>query len=171
MGKMVSRVRCARCNKNPRSLPDHMRPGWKTVSMEAYDPKIVNAKANLEEHKNEQQKINFANVRRGSLVGAPNIPRRRKSVFVSVSLEDSSDEETKEEGVETLVESEVVEAAVPLPTKPKKRQSVWDRLTNSKQVPVRFNLRPGDSQGMPTTQEKLTSDIPRNLWYPSIPDT
>ena len=65
-GKMKSLVRCAHCNKNPRSLPDRMRGNWKTLSMETYDPRVVNARRTIQENRNEQVKVDLRHQRRMS---------------------------------------------------------------------------------------------------------
>ena len=174
---MRARVRCARCNNNPRNLPDHMRPGWKTLSLETYDPKIVNAKVKLAEHRNEQRKVDFATTRRSSISAAAKLPRRRKSVFVSVSLEDSESDE--EEGAAPALaavgeEGKTPESFVPLPSAPAaRRQSVWDRLTDTKSFPashaLRFDRMSGEGRRMSIREGDSTEDIPRNQVYPSIP--
>ena len=97
-GKMKSLVRCAHCNKNPRSLPDRMRGNWKTLSMETYDPRVVNARRTIQENRNEQVKVDLRHQRRmsGGMTQPPLkkiLPRRRKSVMVTVSLFDDDDDD------------------------------------------------------------------------------
>ena len=101
-GKMKSLVRCAHCNKNPRSLPDRMRGNWKTLSMETYDPRVVNARRTIQENRNEQVKVDLRHQRRmsGGMTQPPLkkiLPRRRKSVMVTVSLFDDDDDNNDDE--------------------------------------------------------------------------
>ena len=146
------------------------------MSMEAYDPKIVNAKVKLAEHRNEQRKMDFATARRSSVSVATKLPRRRKSVFVSVSLEDSDSDEEAEAGEgEAPVEQEgkSPESFVPLPSATTaRRQSVWDRLTDTKSFPashaLRFDRMSGEGRGMSMYEGDSTDKIPRNQGYPSI---
>ena len=92
---MRSMVRCAKCGKNPRNLPDRMRGDWQTLGMDQYDPRVVNAKISLAEHKNEHKKTDRSRRLSMTKMDIAVLPRRPKSVVVTVSLEDTdSDEES-----------------------------------------------------------------------------
>jgi hypothetical protein len=94
-GRMRSMVRCAKCGKNPRNLPDRMRGDWQTLGMDQYDPRVVNAKISLAEHKNEHKKTDRSRRLSMTKMDIAVLPRRPKSVVVTVSLEDTdSDEES-----------------------------------------------------------------------------
>ena len=174
---MKSYVRCAHCGKNPRSLPDHMRGDWKTLSLETYDPRLVNTRRRIQENHNEQAKTNVRRQKRMSVGGMcynpprKTLPRRRKSVVVNVTLFDDNELESEGSvGVSGNRDPDAGEGNMALSERVdsddgggeqygtnrsrsgsitwcdddnnvhlgqgKRRQSVWDRLTNVHMYPV-----------------------------------
>ena len=137
---MRSMVRCAKCGKNPRSLPDRMRGDWQTLGMDQYDPRIVNAKISLAEHRNEHKKTDRSRRLSMTKMDTAVLPRRHKSIVVTVSLEDtdSDEERTSNDGDETSAKERETSPKTTSPEpheqanraigKPR-RASVWDRLT------------------------------------------
>lgn len=153
-----------------------MRGDWKTLSLETYDPRLVNTRRRIQENHNEQAKTSVGRQKRMSVGGMcynpprKTLPRRRKSVVVNVTLFDDDDDDIVESeasfGTRDSGASEgnnvVFEASNGDPGdeqygtnrsrsgsitwcdddnnvhlgQGKRRQSVWDRLTNVHMYPV-----------------------------------
>eukprot|EP00942_MAST-04A_sp_MAST-4A-sp1_P013959 g13959.t1 len=125
-GKMKSLVRCAHCNKNPRSLPDRMRGNWKTLSMETYDPRVVNARRTIQENRNEQVKVDLRHQRRMS--GGMTQPPLKK--ILPHDTEDYGTNRSRSGSVTWCEDESNIQLGN------HRRQSVWDRLTNVHLYPV-----------------------------------